>query len=223
MNARLRLLWYQGRLGLSWAGLAPPLTLAGAVLALSLLAPLGERGHDLGVALEVGLPLLAGLLAVPLVLAEQERHTLDLLAVRVPLPQLLLARLAVLAVALLTCGGLAVLVAQVLWGGPGLGAALPRALAPGLAFATLGLLAAHAGRSPVHGYLLIVAVWIGVLVSVTLLPRSDPWLTLNPFGWTYGFGPELVARSKVLFVVAGLVLLLPQGLLLRPERLARQG
>jgi len=116
-----------------------------------------------------------------------------------------------------------VLAAGVLWGGHVLGAALPRAMAPALAFATLGLLAAHGGRSPVHGYLLIVAVWIGVLVSVTLLPRSDPWLTLNPFGWTYGFGPELVARSKVLYVVAGLVLLLPQWLLLRPERLSRQG
>ncbi len=222
MSACLRLLWYHGRLGLSWSGLAPLLTLASALGALSVLVPLHERRHDLGVILEVGLPLLAGLLAVPLLLAEQERNTLVLLAVRAPLARLVMVRLALLAVYLLWCCGLALLVARGLWGGPMVWAALPRAAAPGVTFATLGLLAAHGGRSTVHGYLVVAAVWVGALVSPALLPHSEPWLTLDPFGWTNGLDATVVARGKVLDTLAALALVLPQWPLLRPERLLGQ-
>jgi len=82
MSARLLLLWYHARLGLSWAALAPPLALAALLVGLSGTWPLSQRVRDLGMALEVGLPLVAALLAAPLLMAERERETLCWLAAR---------------------------------------------------------------------------------------------------------------------------------------------
>ena len=98
MSGRVVLLWYHARLGISWAGLVPPLALAGAVAVLSLTgASNGQRSHDLAVLLEVVLPLLAALLAAPLLMAERERNTLSWLATRTPLLGVVVVRLALLA------------------------------------------------------------------------------------------------------------------------------
>src|SRR5436305_15088686 len=86
MSAHLHLLWYHARLGLSWASLVPPLALAGAVSVLSLTgASNGQRSYYLAVLLEVVLPLLAALLATPLLMAERDHDTLSWLATRAPL------------------------------------------------------------------------------------------------------------------------------------------
>ena len=158
MSARLHLLWYHGRLGLSWAALVPPLALAGAVSVLSLTgASNGQRSYYLAVLLEVVLPLLAALLATPLLMAERDHDTLSWLATRTPLPGVVVVRLALLALYLLACCALALLAARLLWHGPWLWEALPRAAAPALAFATLALLTAHWGRGTVHGYVPAIA------------------------------------------------------------------
>lgn len=227
MSARLMLLWYHARLGLSWAGLMPPLALAALLAGLSGTWPLNQRVLDLGMALEVGLPLAAALLAAPLLaapllMAERERDTLCWLAVRVPLCGVVALRLALLALYLLACGALSLLAAHLLWPAPWLWEAVPYAVAPALAFAALALLAAHWGRGTAHGYVLTVALWIGVLMVAGLLPHHEPWLTLNPFAWSAGYGTDVVAHSMILYAAVGLLLLLPQRALLRPERLLRQ-
>lgn len=224
MSARLALLWYHARLGLSWAGLAPPLAVAGALASLSGAWPLSQRTLYLGIALEVGLPLLAALLAAPLLMAERERDTLVWLASRVPLPAVVALRLALLALYLLACSALCLLAARLLWHTHGMWQMLPRAAAPSLTFAALALLAAHWGRGSIPGYVLTVALWLGVLMFGMFLPHDGPWPLLNPFAWTfaplYGAAPQVVAQSKLLYVALGLALLLPQwALLRRPERL----
>jgi hypothetical protein len=59
-----------------------------------------------------------------------------------------------------------------------------------------------------------------------LLPHQEPWPLLNPFACTFasldGASPAVVAHSKLLYAALGLALLLPQWMLLRPERLLRQ-
>jgi hypothetical protein len=227
MSGRLVLLWYHARLGLSWAALVPPLALAGTLAILSLTgASNGQRSYYLAVLLEVVLPLLAALLAAPLLMAERERNTLSWLATRTPLHAVVALRLALLALYLLACCALAMLAARLLWHGPWLWEALPRAAAPALAFATLALLTAHWGRGTVHGYVPTVALWLGVLMVGGLLPHHAPWPLLNPFAWTFapidGASPTVVAHSKLLYAAVGLALLLPQWVLLRPERLLRQ-
>lgn len=77
MNPVLPLLRYHARLGLSWPALAAPLGCAGAIALLTATTPAPERGHDLAVVLETGLPLLAALLAAPL-RADHDQHARDL-------------------------------------------------------------------------------------------------------------------------------------------------
>src|SRR2546421_4717518 len=208
MSARLHLVWYHARLGLSWAGLVPPLALAAALAVLSLTgAANGQRSHDLAVLLEVVLPLLAAPLAGPLLMAERERNTLSWLATRTALLGVVVVRLVLLALYLLACCALALLTARLLWHGPWLWEALPRAAAPALAFATLALLTAHCGRGTVHGYVPAVALWLGVLMVGGLLPHQEPWPLLNPFAWTFapidGASPPVVAHSKLLYAGIG--------------------
>lgn len=223
MNPRLALLWYHLRLGLAWGALAAPLACAGSIALLTISAPLPDRHHDLAVVLETGLPLLAALLAAPLLLAERERNTLGLIATRLPLPRFLAARLGLLATYLLACCGLTLVAARLLWGGPWGWDALPRAGATALALAALALLTASWGRSTVHGYIPSIAFWMGALMVSPLLPRQDLWLTLNTFAWTFGAGAAVVLHSKLLYAALGLALLLPQWPLLRwPERLVAQ-
>ena len=219
----LPLLRYHARLGLSWPALAAPLGCAAAVALLTATTPAPERGHDLAVVLETGLPLLAALLAAPLVAAERERNTLGLIAARLSLLHFLAARLSLLIAFLLACCGLTLVAARLLWGGPLGWEALPRAGAPALALAALALLAASWGRSTVHGYIPSIAFWMGALMVAPLLPRQDLWLTLNPFAWTFGASAAVVLQSKLLYTALGVLLLLPQWPLLRwPERLIRQ-
>lgn len=219
MSARLMLLWYHARLSLSWAGLVPPLFFAVALAFLAAVRPLGMRYLNLAIVLEVGLPLLAALLAAPLLLAERERDTLIWLAVRRPLLSALAVRLALLALYLPACAALTLLAARLLWEGPWTWEALPHA-APALAFATLALLAASWGRGAVPGYLVAVALWIGALTLGPVLPHYEPWLSLTPFAQTFGMSPTVIARSKLVYAVVGLALLAPQWpLLRRPERL----
>jgi hypothetical protein len=222
MNARFALLWYHARLGLSWAGLVPPLFLAGALAFLAQVQPVSERFLNLATVLEVGLPLLAALLAAPLLLAERDGDTLCWLAVRRPLQAVVALRLAVLALYLSACAVLTLLAAHLLWHGLWLWEALPHAAGPALGFATLALLAAHGGRSIAHGYVLAVALWIGTLTVAPFLPHHEPWLTLNPFAQTFSLSPGVVVRSKLFYAAAGLALLPPQWRLLRPERLLRR-
>ncbi len=222
MSARLWLLWYHARLSLSWAALTPPLALAATLAYLALFMQVPDRGYNLARALEGGLPLVAALLATPLLLVEGERGTLCWLAARASLARVVALRLALLALYLLALCALALLAAHRLWGGPSPWESLPHAAAPALAFAALALCIAHWGRTPVHGYLPAVALWAGVLMFGALLPHREPWLTLNPFAWSNGYSPEVVARGKWLDLVIGLALLLAQWPLLRPERLLRQ-
>ena len=223
MNPQLALLWYHARLGLSWAALSAPLTCAGAVALLTANTPAHQRGHDLAVMLETGLPLLAALLAAPLLLAERERNTLGLIAARLSLLRFLAARLGLLIAYLLACCALTLVAGRLLWGGPLGWEALPRAGAPALALAALALLTASWGRSTVHGYIPPIAFWMGVLMIAPLVPRQEPWLTLTPFAWTFGANAAVVLQSKLLYAALGVLLLLPQWPLLRwPERLMRQ-
>lgn len=207
----LPLLRYHARLGLSWPALAAPLGCAGAVALLAATTPAPERGHDLAVVLETGLPLLAALLAALLLTAERERNTLGLIAARLSLLRFLAARLGLLLAFLLACCDRR---APALGRPPGLGGAAARRHA---------LLAASWGRSTVYGYIPSIAFWMGALMVAPLLPRQDLWLTLNPFAWTFGASAAVVVQSKLLYMALGVLLLLPQWPLLRwPERLIRQ-
>ncbi len=222
MGARLTLLWYHGRLGLSWAALVPIVALAATVAILTLTAPPPQRGHDFAMALEGGLPIVAALLAAPLLMAERERATLPWLAVRAPLPAVLAVRLALLALYLLACCGLAFLVAGLLWGVAPPWAAMLWGGARAVAFVSLAALAASWSRATVHGYIAAAASWLGVLTFGSLMPGREPWLTFNPFAWSAGYSADVVAHSMILYTAIGLLLLLPQRALLRPERLLRQ-
>lgn len=222
MKGRVHLLWYHSRLAFSWAALLPPLALAGTVAALTLVAPHGERPRDLSIAVEGGLPLVAALLAAPLLIGERDRRTLPWLAVRTSLLGILSLRLTLLGVYLAVCGGLTLLVAGLLWHGPAPWDTLGYAGAPALAFSALALLAASWSGRTVEGYLAPTALWLGVLMFGSLLPQQEPWLTLNPFAASAGFDALVVAHSKLFYLALGLVLLLPQWVLLRrPEHLLR--
>jgi hypothetical protein len=98
MDRCVTLLWYHGRVALSWGALLPPLALAGAIIALTFVVPDRDRGRDLAIALEGGLPLVTAMLAAPLLVGECERNTLAWLAVRTSLLGLLSIRLVVLVV-----------------------------------------------------------------------------------------------------------------------------
>ncbi len=224
MKARLVLLGYHFRLGLSWAGLAPPLACLGAMVLLTFTAPAAERGHDLALSLETGMPLLAALLAAPLLMQDRERNMLTLIAVRAPLPGLLATRLALLLLYLLACAVLSLSAARLLWGGAWGWEALPCAGASTLAVAGLALLAASWGRSAVHGYLLAIGFWLGALMLTPLLLGHGAWLALTPFAWTFGASAGIILKSKLLYAGLGLLLLGPQWpLLRRPERVLEQG
>lgn len=222
MNPLLSILWYQARLSLSWAALLPPLLYSVSILFLAITAPLTQRGHDVSVALEGGLPLVAALLAAPLLMADRERDTLTLLAVRATLLNIFATRLALLLCYLITISILVLLAAQILWPSPGSWEVILYAVAPAMTFVALALLAASSGRSTAHGYLLSIGVWIGSIGAAPLLPRHEPWMALNPMAWAFAYGPDVVIRSKVVYIAAALVLFLPQWILLqRVERLLR--
>jgi len=222
MSARLSLLWYHGRLGLSWAALVPPIALVATVAVLTLTASPLRRGHDFAVALEGGLPVVAALLATPLLIAERERATLCWLAVRAALPAILALRLALLILYLLLCCALALCVAGLLWPSVAPWQAVLWGGARAAAFVGVAVLAANWGRATVHGYIAAAAVWLGALMFGGLLPQREPWLTINPFAWSSGYGPDVVTHSTIVYTIVGLALVLPQWLLLRPERLLWQ-
>ncbi len=215
MSARLHLLWYHAWLSLSWSALLLPLALVGTIGALTLVAPAAQRNGDLSIALEGGLPVIAGLLAAPLLVAERERGTLPWLASRVSLFALLALRLGVLVIHVLACCGCAVLVAGLLWHIAPPWDALPRTGGRALAFIALALLAASWGRSLALGYLAPATFWLGTLVFGMYLPHVEPWLTLNPFAWSAGFSPDIVTRSTIVYALAGSLLLVVQWPLLR--------
>jgi|GEM_PF-2062077 len=224
MSAHLYLLRYHFRLGIGWAALVPPLGLAALLAGLSAFAAPAERAHNLGVGLGTCLPLLAALLAAPLLLAEREQGTLVWLATRRSLGGVLAARLALLGVYLLLLTGATILIAALLWRGPWSWSALPYVAVPALAFAALSSLAAAVGRSSVHGYICAVALWLGALVLIGVLPASDVWRPLEPFAWSFGFSRSVVAHSALLYSAIGALLLLAQWRILRhPERLLGPG
>ncbi len=214
------LFFYHIRAAFSWTIAVLPFALIVTLAALTITAPPRDRDRDLLIALEGGMPMVMALFAAPLLVSEGERGTLVWLAVRRPLLGILGARLIVLSVYLEVCCVLVALMAALCWHtSPPWGAvALP--LPPTLAFVALSLLAANWGRSPMPGYLISGAVWLGVLFFGSLLPMREPWLTLNPFAWSAGFGPPVVLRSKLFYAAVALLLLLPQWWLARPpERL----
>ncbi len=165
---------------------------------------------------------MAALLAAPLIIAERERATLCWVATRASLRRVLALRLVLLAAYMVACCSVALLVAGVLWRDAPLWMALLWGGTRAIAFMALAALAASWGRASVHGYIAAAASWVGVLMFGGLLPQREPWLTINPFAWSAGYPPEVVAHSMIGYAVAGLVLLLPQWSLLQPDRLLRQ-
>lgn len=222
MRTRLLLYWYHGRLGLSWGSVVPPLALIGTITTLSLMTPRGERGHDLFVALEGGMPMVAAFLAAPLLMSERERMTLWWSATRTSLVGIVVARLVVLSLYLLACCGVTLLVAGMLWHTTLSWEPLMRGGTRALTFAGIALLASSWGRAPVYGYIASAALWLGVLMFGALVPQREPWLTFNPFAWSAGYDSHVVAHSMIVYAALGLGLLLLQRPLLRPERLLRR-
>ena len=223
MIALVPLLWYHFRLGLGWAAVVPPLGLAALVAGLSAFTIPAERTHNLCLGLETCLPLVAALLAVPLLLAEREQCTLVWLATRRSLGGVLAVRLALLGAYLLMLAGLTIPIAGLLWHAPWSWSAIPYVAAPALAFAALAGLAAAVGRSSMHGYIWAVASWLGALVLIRVLPAGDAWRSLEPFAWSFGFSRSVVVHSKLLFSAIGFLLLRMQWQFLRrSERLLSQ-
>jgi len=139
-----------------------------------------------------------------------------------PLPAVLVVRLALLALYLLACCGLALLAAGLLWGAAPPWTAVLWGGTRAATFVSLALLATSWSRATVHGYIAAAASWLGVLTFGSLMPGREPWLMLNPFAWSAGYSADVVAHSMILYAAVGLLLLLPQRALLRPERLLRQ-
>ena len=74
-----------------------------------------------------------------------------------------------------------------------------------------------------HGYLLAIGFWLVALMVTPLLLGHGGWLALTPFAWTFGASAALVLKSKLLYVVLGLVFLGPRWpLLRRPQRVLEQ-
>lgn len=219
MKHYIILLWYHSRAAFSWTAALPPAVLLCTLALLTIIAPPRDRGHDLLIAVEGGLPMVAALLAAPLLMGDCERRTLPLLAVRRSLFGILVARLIVLAAYLAVCCVGAALAAGLFWAIPPLWSLPVLALPPTLAAMALALLAASWECSTVPGYLIPAAIWLGLLFVGRILPLHEPWLTLNPFAGSAGYGPEVVARSKLLYTTVALILLLPQWPLVQhPER-----
>lgn len=222
-------LWWELRRAIGWVWLLP---LALVIAALAIMAasgtPPAQRPATLREALEIGLPLCAPFLAVPLLESEWARGTVALLAVRASLTWTLLARLAWVGVYLVAlvvggcvatlgmAGGHAPFGADAQW----LGATLLIALAPAALLGALALLATSLAVEAAAGYIIGAAFWLLNLIGGLALPGDSVWRAFLLFGWSFApagsAAPAWWVGKLALLGIAALLLAL-QPLLLRSE------
>lgn len=218
----LRLVWYHVRIAFSWLLVVPPVALTVVVVAITIIVPSREYSHNLTMILEGGLPIVAALVGSSLVINECESRTVWLAATRVSLRGVAVLRTALISAYLVVCCLIMLVATAYLWRQHLVWTILLPGAGRAIGFVALGLLAAAWSRSAVLGYLAPTAMWLGILMFGALLPRSEPWLTLNPLAWSAGYPPDVVQRSILVYAVGGAVLFIAQLLLLRTERLLRQ-
>jgi hypothetical protein len=226
----LRRIGFEMRVTCTWTWLLP---LVGAVLALIDVAHSAEPPDThllaLRTILEVGTPLAGVLLVAPLLEREWIQGTLAQTALRTPLIALLALRV-LLAIGYLL--SLAVLAAAVglasappphvsestsVW--QWVGAIALATLAPTLALMALTLLITHATVSAIAGYVIGVGAWLGCFIAALVLPQDSITRDFLLFGWSYSPLPSFPGwmAGKLVLLVGGLLLFLPQLVLLRGE------
>jgi len=222
MMAVVRLMWYHLRVSLSWSVLLPPLALVALCAVLSIAVSPHDRSPGMGLALEGGMPITTAFLVAPLIAGETERGTLYWIALRTSLIRVAALRITLVVTYVLACCAVALAAMAAAWHIPLSWAMLLPGATRALTFIGVAFLAASWGRTAMHGYLAPSALWLGFLMFGSALPQREPWLTLNPFAWAAGYPRHIVYQSMIAYSVLGVLLLLLQPFLLRPERLIPQ-